>query len=137
MNFSLLRILNERYLEKLKEKWWTKKLHCSKIEDQQDGISIANIGGVFIVILIGIVMAIFTLIFEYWYFKYHHPSPKVIGVKEYSRANLNVVLPAHQGPSTQTSTLSKPSKPSKPKEVQPSNEPRLRSRATTHIQIGD
>lgn len=63
-------MLNERYMDKLKEKWWTKKLKCSKIEDQQDGISIANIGGVFIVILVGIAMACVILFFEYWWFKY-------------------------------------------------------------------
>lgn len=66
LNFRLLKMLNERYLEKLKETWWTKKLHCSKVEDQQDGISIANIGGVFIVIFVGIGLALITLIFEYW-----------------------------------------------------------------------
>lgn len=111
-------------MEKLKEKWWTKKLHCSKVEDQQDGISIANIGGVFIVILVGIVLACITLIFEYWWYKYQRPSPKVIDVRECLRRDLNAVEPVEQGPST-IITHNKP------------NEARPRSRVNTHIQIAD
>ena len=38
-------------------------------QDESDGISIANIGGVFIVILSGIVLSIITLIFEYFYYR--------------------------------------------------------------------
>lgn len=69
-------LLNKRELEKLKEKWWKKdesQGKCEKPEDQSDGISIQNIGGVFIVIFVGIGMACITLIFEYWYYKYRKP----------------------------------------------------------------
>jgi glutamate receptor, ionotropic, invertebrate len=65
-------LLNKRHLEKLKEKWWKNddiQSKCEKPEDQSDGISIQNIGGVFIVIFVGIGMACVTLIFEYWYYK--------------------------------------------------------------------
>lgn len=74
-------LLNKRELEKLKEKWWKKdetKLKCEKPEDQSDGISIQNIGGVFIVIFVGIGMACITLVFEYWYYKYRKPVNKVV-----------------------------------------------------------
>jgi len=37
------------------------------------GISIYNIGGVFIVILVGIGIAFITLIVEFWYYKYKAP----------------------------------------------------------------
>lgn len=53
-------LLNKRELEKLKEKWWRNdnvQSECQKPEDQSDGISIQNIGGVFIVIFVGIAMA--------------------------------------------------------------------------------
>lgn len=79
-------LLNKRQLEKLKEDWWKNdefKKKCVKPEDQSDGISIQNIGGVFIVIFVGIGMACVTLVFEYWYYKYRKsPSAKIIDVTE-------------------------------------------------------
>lgn len=69
----ILMLLNKRELEKLKERWWKNdevQSTCQKPEDQSDGISIQNIGGVFIVIFVGIAMACVTLIFEYWWYKY-------------------------------------------------------------------
>lgn len=73
-------LLNKRHLEKLKEKWWRKddvSGKCEKPEDQSDGISIQNIGGVFIVIFVGIAMACLTLLFEFWYYKFRKP-PKIV-----------------------------------------------------------
>ena len=51
---SILQLLNQRYLEDLKTSWWDfEKKECPKVEDESDGISIKNIGGVFLVIFIG------------------------------------------------------------------------------------
>lgn len=75
-------LLNKRQLEKLKEQWWTNDEYqskCEKPEDQSDGISIQNIGGVFIVIFVGIGMACVTLVFEYWWYKYRK-TPKIVDV---------------------------------------------------------
>uniref|UniRef100_A0A1A9WKV0 Ionotropic glutamate receptor C-terminal domain-containing protein n=1 Tax=Glossina brevipalpis TaxID=37001 RepID=A0A1A9WKV0_9MUSC len=69
---------------KLKEKWWKNdevQAKCDKPEDQSDGISIENIGGVFIVIFVGIGMACITLLFEYWWYKYRK-NPRIIDVTE-------------------------------------------------------
>lgn len=77
-------LLNKRQLEKLKEDWWKNdeyQAKCEKPEDQADGISIQNIGGVFIVIFVGIGMACITLIFEYWWYKYRK-NTKVVQVTE-------------------------------------------------------
>lgn len=77
-------MLNKRQLEKLKEKWWKNdeiQAKCDKPEDQSDGISIENIGGVFIVIFVGIGMACITLLFEYWWYKYRK-NPRIIDVAE-------------------------------------------------------
>nr|QGW50660.1 ionotropic receptor 18 [Propsilocerus akamusi] len=79
-NNAILMLLNKRQLEKLKEKWWKKddiSGKCEKPEDQSDGISIQNIGGVFIVIFVGIGMACITLAFEFWYYKFRK-TPKVV-----------------------------------------------------------
>uniref|UniRef100_A0A1I7TCM6 PBPe domain-containing protein n=1 Tax=Caenorhabditis tropicalis TaxID=1561998 RepID=A0A1I7TCM6_9PELO len=69
---AILMLLNQRRLETLKEKWWTdnpNKVNCPDSSDESDGISIQNIGGVFIVILAGIALSIVTLAFEYYYYK--------------------------------------------------------------------
>ncbi|CAD6185138.1 unnamed protein product [Caenorhabditis auriculariae] len=69
---AILMLLNQRRLETLKEKWWTdnpNKVTCPDSSDESDGISIQNIGGVFIVILAGIALSIITLAFEYFYYK--------------------------------------------------------------------
>lgn len=71
--FRLVNLLNKRYLEKLKEEWWNSEVYKSKCEkpaDQSEGISIENIGGVFIVIFIGIAMACATFVFEYCTYKF-------------------------------------------------------------------
>lgn len=60
-------------MEELEEKWWIsneERLECPKIEQESDGISIKNIGGVFLVIAIGSVLALFTLAFEFYWYKY-------------------------------------------------------------------
>ena len=69
---AILKLLNERKLEALKEKWWNEnphKVNCPSVDDESNGISIQNIGGVFIVILAGILLSFITLIFEYMYYR--------------------------------------------------------------------
>ncbi|XP_047486549.1 ionotropic receptor 25a-like isoform X2 [Penaeus chinensis] len=76
---AILKLLNQRKLETLKERWWNQnpeKKKCEKDDDQSDGISIENIGGVFIVIFVGIGLACVTLAFEYWWYK-HRKGPRV------------------------------------------------------------
>ncbi|CAL4202702.1 unnamed protein product, partial [Meganyctiphanes norvegica] len=90
-NDAILKLLNQRKLETLKERWWNQnpdKAVCEKEDDQSDGISIENIGGVFIVIFVGIFLACVTLAFEYWYYKHRKgprvsDSAKVLAVREY------------------------------------------------------
>ncbi|CAD5111995.1 unnamed protein product [Dimorphilus gyrociliatus] len=66
----VLQLLNQRVLEDLKSRWWDfGKVKCEKIEDESDGISIKNIGGVFLVIFIGIGLGLLTLAFEYYWYK--------------------------------------------------------------------
>ncbi|CAM1317771.1 Uncharacterised protein g6837 [Pycnogonum litorale] len=73
---AILQLLNVRTLETLKEKWWDKnpqRKNCEDIESTSDGISISNIGGVFIVIFIGIGLASVSLMIEYWYYRKQEP----------------------------------------------------------------
>lgn len=82
LSSAILKLLNQRKLENLKEKWWNRNMERKECQDskrQSDGISINNIGGVFIVIFIGVILACITLVIEYWYFK--KKESKVITVE--------------------------------------------------------
>ncbi|XP_014218148.1 ionotropic receptor 25a-like [Copidosoma floridanum] len=71
-NNAILMMLNKRDLERLKDKWWDYskyKKNCPRPEEQNEGISINNIGGVFIVIFVGVFLACVTLLIEYFYFR--------------------------------------------------------------------
>uniref|UniRef100_A0A0N4ZCL6 PBPe domain-containing protein n=1 Tax=Parastrongyloides trichosuri TaxID=131310 RepID=A0A0N4ZCL6_PARTI len=83
LSTSILRLLHQRKLETLKQKWWDNnpnKAKCPTTSDSNYGIKIENIGGVFIVILAGIIMAIVTLIIEYIY--HHRMMQKSINIRE-------------------------------------------------------
>ena len=77
----ILRLLNQRKLETFKERWWNQNPEKKECEDYDEdtggGISIYNIGGVFIVIFVGIALAVITLIVEYWYYKYKKPESRI------------------------------------------------------------
>uniref|UniRef100_A0A2P2I0J5 Ionotropic receptor 25a-like n=1 Tax=Hirondellea gigas TaxID=1518452 RepID=A0A2P2I0J5_9CRUS len=91
-NDAILKLLNQRKLETLKERWWNQnpdKKVCDAENDQSDGISIENIGGVFIVIFVGIGLACVTLAFEYWWYKNRKQgsvsdSAQVLAVRQFA-----------------------------------------------------
>lgn len=67
-----MKLQSQRELEILKEKWWAIDEGQPKCDNppqyQSESISLANIGGVFIVIFIGIGTTCIMLIFEFfWY----------------------------------------------------------------------
>ncbi|CAH0553818.1 unnamed protein product [Brassicogethes aeneus] len=99
-NTAILSLLNKRELERLKEKWWSNnpeaKKDCEKQDDQSDGISIQNIGGVFIVIFVGIGLACITLAFEYWWYKYRKGT-NIIDVQQAQPSQQKLTFPKEFG----------------------------------------
>ncbi|XP_048747821.2 ionotropic receptor 25a-like isoform X2 [Ostrea edulis] len=92
LSTAILQLLNQRTLEKLKKKWWDKnKVKCPKLENESEGISLNNIGGVFILIAGGAALALVCLGFELYFFKYKpKQASKNYGVaKSHSKANLD------------------------------------------------
>ncbi|KAF8382361.1 hypothetical protein PRIPAC_71503, partial [Pristionchus pacificus] len=69
---AILYLMNNRKLESLRDRWWNdnpNKVKCRASDDEGEGISIDNIGGVFIVIASGIILALIICIFEKYYYK--------------------------------------------------------------------
>lgn len=95
-------MLRERYPDKLKEKWLSKKLKCPKPEDPIDGMTLFNMGGVFMVIVIGIVISFCTLMFEYWYIKHRKRTPTIIQVAECLQNALRPMSAVHQNANEET-----------------------------------
>lgn len=59
LSYAILKLINQRHMEVLREKWWTNnpnKLECQNV-DESEGIGIENIGGVFIIIFGGVVFS--------------------------------------------------------------------------------
>ncbi|KAI6240026.1 hypothetical protein M3Y99_00486300 [Aphelenchoides fujianensis] len=82
---SILRLLNERKLESLKEKWWhqnPKRQECPNTDEESTGISIQNIGGVFILILGGIIISLTMLVVEFFYYKHQEKTQVLHAAKE-------------------------------------------------------
>lgn len=98
--------MNRRDLERLKEKWWNKnpeRIDCDKVDDQSDGISIQNIGGVFIVIFVGIGLACITLAFEYWWYKYRK-GVRVIDIRRNSDSHKTAFAKRNQAAESKDKT---------------------------------
>ncbi|RWS05264.1 glutamate receptor ionotropic: kainate 2-like protein, partial [Dinothrombium tinctorium] len=68
LSSAILQLLNERKLEAMKEQWWNENVEKKQCEDHRrssDGISIKNIGGIFVVIFGGVGFAL-TSVFLEW-----------------------------------------------------------------------
>ncbi|XP_045465675.1 ionotropic receptor 25a-like [Harmonia axyridis] len=95
LNTAILELVNQRKLEELRLKWWDHNPEAKKCplpEDPSDGISVANIGGVFIVILVGIGLAIVILCIEYFFYsKQKQDKVELVrGIPSSSRSPLEI-----------------------------------------------
>lgn len=71
LSYAILQLINQRYMEVLREKWWTNnpaKVVCDST-DESEGISIENIGGVFVIIFAGVVLSFLVWAIERYIYK--------------------------------------------------------------------
>lgn len=71
ISYAILQLINRRFMEVLREKWWTNnpnRIMCEN-KDESEGISIENIGGVFIIILAGVILSFFVWAIERFVYK--------------------------------------------------------------------
>jgi len=68
---AVLKLLNQRILEDMKSYWWEYNMkECPKVEDESEGISLKNIGGVFLLLFMGVGFALIALLWEFFWYKY-------------------------------------------------------------------
>lgn len=68
----MIELNKEGWMFSTTTRWWEenpKRVYCNDY-DVNTGITIENIGGVFVVIAVGILAATFILIYEFFYFTY-------------------------------------------------------------------
>ncbi|XP_043285747.1 ionotropic receptor 25a-like [Venturia canescens] len=71
MDEAILQLIKDGILEKLKHRWWNEKIKmpkCPRVYEIIDGMTIGDMGGIFVIIVVGVCSAIGTLIFEFWWF---------------------------------------------------------------------
>lgn len=71
LSYAILQLINQRFMEILREKWWTNnpdRVVCDN-NDESEGISIENIGGVFIIIFAGVTLSFIVWAVERFVYK--------------------------------------------------------------------
>lgn len=66
LNQAILKLINQRFMETLREKWWTNnpdRALCDE-DDKSDGLSVRNICGVFIIIFAGVGLSFVAWVVE-------------------------------------------------------------------------
>ncbi|KAM8720711.1 hypothetical protein ACLKA7_006707 [Drosophila subpalustris] len=79
LSFTILELQKERFFEELRAKYWNQSnsRNCPLSEDQE-GITLESLGGVFIATLFGLILAMVTLGFEIMYYQKKQKSLSLI-----------------------------------------------------------
>ncbi|XP_052385649.1 glutamate receptor ionotropic, kainate 4-like isoform X2 [Oncorhynchus keta] len=92
IDLAVLKLQEDNRLEILKRKWWQGD-KCSKEDDRQaQGLGMENIGGVFIVLLSGLLLAVFMAGLEFVWVQQHSPRSELSMCTEMLRALHGILL---------------------------------------------
>ncbi|KAL3278034.1 hypothetical protein HHI36_013375 [Cryptolaemus montrouzieri] len=83
-NMIILQLLNNRQLEEIKQKWWSgnpNRVKCKHVGKEAEGISIQNIGGIFVVVAVAIILSFISLLYELYYYKFRNRN-EVVDIRE-------------------------------------------------------
>ncbi|XP_061390133.1 uncharacterized protein LOC133325374 [Musca vetustissima] len=64
LSFAILELQKDRYFEELKSKYWNRSRSNCPLSEEEQGITLESLGGVFIATLCGLGIAMVSLIFE-------------------------------------------------------------------------
>ncbi|XP_062873212.1 glutamate receptor ionotropic, kainate 4 [Trichomycterus rosablanca] len=91
-DLAILRLQEENRLEILKRKWWDGG-QCPKEEDHRaKGLGMENIGGIFVVLVCGLLIAIFMAVLEFVWMTRHTPGTELSVCEEMLRELQGIVL---------------------------------------------
>ncbi|KTF92669.1 hypothetical protein cypCar_00017067 [Cyprinus carpio] len=91
-DLAILKLQEENRLEILKRKWWDGG-KCPKEEDHRaKGLGMENIGGIFVVLVCGLLVAIFMAVLEFVWMLRHTPGTKLSVCEEMLRELQGIVL---------------------------------------------
>ncbi|XP_037823012.1 glutamate receptor 1 [Lucilia sericata] len=79
LSYALLELQKDRYFEELKAKYWNHTRANCPLSEEQEGITLESLGGVFIATLFGLGLAMVTLALEVFYYKKKLPKTSVKG----------------------------------------------------------
>ncbi|CAB1316676.1 unnamed protein product, partial [Coregonus sp. 'balchen'] len=92
IDLAVLKLQEDNRLEILKRKWWQGD-KCSKEEDHRaQGLGMENIGGVFVVLLSGLLLAVFMAGLEFAWVQQHSPRSEFSMCTEMLRALHGILL---------------------------------------------
>ncbi|KAH8418908.1 hypothetical protein KR222_003807, partial [Zaprionus bogoriensis] len=70
LSYAILELQKERFFEELKAKYWNQSnLQRCPLSEDQEGITLESLGGVFIATLFGLILAMITLALEVMYYQ--------------------------------------------------------------------
>uniref|UniRef100_A0A8C1TFD2 Glutamate receptor n=1 Tax=Cyprinus carpio TaxID=7962 RepID=A0A8C1TFD2_CYPCA len=91
-DLAILKLQEENRLEILKRKWWDGG-KCPKEEDHRaKGLGMENIGGIFVVLVCGLLVAIFMAVLEFVWMLRHTPATELSMCEEMLRELQGIVL---------------------------------------------
>ncbi|XP_016149432.1 glutamate receptor ionotropic, kainate 4 [Sinocyclocheilus grahami] len=91
-DLAILKLQEENRLEILKRKWWDGG-KCPKEEDHRaKGLGMENIGGIFVVLVCGLLVAIFMAVLEFVWMLHHTPATELSMCEEMLRELQGIVL---------------------------------------------
>lgn len=71
LSYAILQLINQRYMEVLREIWWTNnpnKVSCIA-DEESEGMSVENFGGVFFIVLVGVILSFMVWAIEQFMYK--------------------------------------------------------------------
>nr|QKN21273.1 ionotropic receptor [Bactrocera dorsalis] len=98
LSYALLELQKDRFFEDLKAKYWNmSRIKACSVNEEQEGISLESLGGVFIATLFGLGLAMVTLVLEIIYYRRKYSTmqrfSEITKVKPASGTSIKQLLP--------------------------------------------
>ncbi|XP_070290453.1 glutamate receptor ionotropic, kainate 4-like [Salvelinus sp. IW2-2015] len=92
IDLAVLKLQEDNRLEILKRKWWRGDKCSKEVDHQTQGLGMENIGGVFVVLLSGLLLAVFMAGLEFVWVQQHSPRSELSMCTEMLRALHGILL---------------------------------------------